>query len=88
MRVVAEEWSKTLTHLEKLQHYRFKKLITHVKIMKDEQKTDSVTGDPLPSGQAFVEFSNADLALFAVRYLNNMEIVPKQGLVVDFSMED
>lgn len=56
--------------------------------MKDEQKTDSVTGDALPSGQAFVEFTNSDLALYAVRYLNNMEIVPKKGLIVDFSMED
>lgn len=56
--------------------------------MKDEQKTDTLTGDALPSGQAFVEFTDAALALFAVRYLNNMEIVPKKGLIADFSMED
>jgi len=56
--------------------------------MRDEQKTDSLTGESLPSGQAFVEFTNPDLALFAVRYLNNMEIVAKKGLIVDFSMED
>ena len=47
--------------------------------MRDEQKTDSLTGESLPSGQAFVEFTNPDLALFAVRYLNNMEIVAKRA---------
>ncbi len=26
--------------------------------------------------------------MFAVRYLNNLEIVNKKGLIVDFSMED
>ena len=31
---------------------------------------------------------NADLSMYAVRYLNNMEIVPTKGLIVDFSMED
>jgi len=88
MKVVAEEWSHTLSKEEKREAYRNKKLISHTKIMRDEQKTDSVTGESLPSGQAFVEFTNADLALFGVRYLNNMEIVPKKGLIVDFSMED
>ena len=88
MRVVAKEWSETLSKEESIKFYRSRKLISHVKIMKDEQKTDSETGVALPSGQAFVEFTNEDLALFAVRYLNNMEIVPKKGLIVDFSMED
>tara|TARA_B110000285_G_C15111597_1_gene611455 strand:- start:332 stop:1138 length:807 start_codon:yes stop_codon:yes gene_type:complete len=88
MRVVAEEWSKTMTKEESIKNYRSKKLISHVKIMRDEQKTDAETNDALPSGQAFVEFTNEDLAMFAVRYLNNMEIVPKKGLIVDFSMED
>ena len=55
--------------------------------MRDDQKTDT-EGEKLPTGQAFVEFANPDLALFAVRYLNNMEIVPTKGLIVDFSMED
>ena len=55
--------------------------------MKDEQKTDE-KGEPLPSGQAFVEFTSTELAEYAVKYLNNMEIVPKKGLIVDFSMED
>jgi RNA recognition motif-containing protein len=88
MRVVAEEWSTTMTKEENIKNYRSKKLISHVKIMRDEQKTDAETNDALPSGQAFVEFTNEDLAMFAVRYLNNMEIVPKKGLIVDFSMED
>jgi hypothetical protein len=88
MRVVAEEWSKTMTKEESIKKYRSKKLISHVKIMRDEQKTDADTNDALPSGQAFVEFTNEDLAMFAVRYLNNMEMVPQKGLIVDFSMED
>ena len=88
MKVAAEEWSHTLSKAEKQELYHNKKLVSHTKIMRDEQKTDSLTGESLPSGQAFVEFANPDLALFAVRYLNNMEIVPKKGLIVDFSMED
>ena len=53
-----------------------------------DQKTDA-SGKELPSGQAFVEFRNEQLALYAVRYLNNMELHGKgKGLVVDFSMED
>jgi len=56
--------------------------------MRDEEKTDSLTGENLPSGQAFVEFKNEALALFAVHYLNNLEIVSNKGLIVDFSMED
>ena len=38
---------------------------------------------------AFVEFKSEALALYAVRFLNNMELTGKnRGLVVDFSMED
>lgn len=88
MRVVSDEWAKKMTLQERKEKWKNKKLIAHVKIMKDEQKTDTVTGEALPSGQGFVEFTNEDLALFAVNYLNNMEIVPKKGLIVDFSMED
>lgn len=87
MRVVAEEWSKTLTPEELKKQYRGKKVLNHVKIMRDEQKKDAA-GEALPSGQAFVEFMNADLSMYAVRYLNNMEIVATKGLIVDFSMED
>lgn len=88
MRVVSDEWAKTLSLQERKELWKNKKLISHVKIMKDEQKTDTVTGEALPSGQGFVEFTNQDLALYAVNYLNNMEIVTKKGLIVDFSMED
>ena len=56
--------------------------------MRDDQKTDVVTNENLASGQAFVEFLNEDLALFAVRYLNNFEILKNRGLIADFSMED
>ena len=87
MKVVAEEWSHTLSKEERASLYKNKKLITHTKIMRDEQKTDT-SGESLPSGQGFVEFTTPELALFAVRYLNNMEIVAKKGLIVDFSMED
>ena len=56
--------------------------------MKDGEKTDTDTGVSLGSGIAFVEFASEDLSLFAVRYLNNYELVPTKGLIVDFSMED
>lgn len=56
--------------------------------MRDEEKTDKEDGEALASGQAFVEFTSEDLASFAVRYLNNYELVPTKGLIVDFSMED
>ncbi len=55
--------------------------------MRDEEKMDSISGQNLASGQAFVEFNREDLALFAVRYLNNLEIVANKGLIADFSME-
>lgn len=49
MRVVAEEWSKTLDKDTFIKQYKNKKLINHVKVMKDEQKTDAA-GAALPSG--------------------------------------
>lgn len=88
MKVVADEWSKTLSAEDFKTHFKGKKLIKHAKIMKDQVKTDSETGDALGSGIGFVEFSNEDLALYAVRYLNNYEIVSSKGLIADFSMED
>ena len=88
MKVAAEEWSQTLSKEDKQKLFRNKKHIVHTKIMRDEQKTDTATGEALPSGQAFVEFTSDKLALFAVHYLNNMEIVSGKGLIVDFSMED
>jgi RNA recognition motif-containing protein len=88
MRVVSQEWAATLSPERKKAEFMHKKLIAHVKIMKDGEKTDVDSGEALASGQAFVEFTHEDLALFAVRYLNNFEVVPTKGLIVDFSMED
>ena len=36
----------------------------------------------------FAEFDDESLALFAIRYLNNMELVPTKGLISDYSLED
>lgn len=41
----------------------------------------------LASGLAFIEFADHQAALFAVRYLNNMQLT-NRGLVVDFCLED
>jgi RNA recognition motif-containing protein len=41
----------------------------------------------LSSGLAFVEFTDHDLALFALKYLNNLQL-SNRGLVVDFALED
>lgn len=88
MRVVAEEWSKTLSTDAKKELYDNKKHISHIKVMRDEQKQDSITGENLASGQAFVEFKSPELALYSVHYLNNLTILGSKGLIVDFSMED
>jgi len=42
----------------------------------------------LASGLGFAEFDDEDLALFALRYLNNMELVTNKPLISDFSLED
>ena len=36
----------------------------------------------------FAEFEDETLALFAIRYLNNMELVANKGLIADYSLED
>ena len=46
-------------------------------------KTDSETGEAIGNGIGFVEFNNEDLAMFAVRYLNNYEIISAKGLIAD-----
>ena len=56
--------------------------------MKDGEKLDTDTGEALGNGQAFVEFISEDLAYYAVRYLNNYELVPGKVLSCDFSIED
>ena len=88
MKYVAEEWSKTLSPDLFKSLYKGKKTVLHIKIMKDGEKTDSNSGESLGSGQGFVELSDASLALYAVHYLNNYELVPTKGLIVDYSMED
>ena len=86
--MTAEQWAKSLNKEDYLKQYKNKKLIAQIKVMRDEQKTDA-SGEQLASGMAFVEFRNEALALYAVRYLNNMELTGKnRGLIVDFSMED
>jgi len=71
---------------------KVKSLIRQVKVLKDGEKTvvdvatQKVTS--LSSGLAFVEFSDAELALFAVRYLNNMQLAGNRPLVVDFALDD
>lgn len=42
----------------------------------------------MASGLGFAEFEEEDLALFALRYLNNMELVTNKGIIADFSLED
>ena len=64
-----------------------KKFLKQVKILRDENKVDT-QGDQLPSGLGFAEFEDEALALFAIRYLNNMELVPNKGLIADYSLED
>ena len=69
-----------------------KSMIKQVKVLKDVDKTfvdpetQKVTN--LSSGLAFVEFSDEDLALFAVRYLNNMHLAGNRPLIVDFALDD
>ena len=41
----------------------------------------------MASGLAFAEFSEPLVALYAVRYLNNM-FLGGRGLVVDFALQD
>lgn len=56
-------------------------------MLRDDQKTDA-EGEKLASGIGFAEFSDESLAIFAIRYLNNMELVANKGLIVDYSLED
>ncbi len=59
-----------------------------MKILRDQEKSDSQTGDKLASGLGFAEFDDEDLALYAIRYLNNMELTNNRPLIADFSLED
>lgn len=90
MNLTVEEWFKSLGYTEskiknELSH---KKFIKHVKVLRDDQKKDAGTGESLSNGIGFAEFYDEQISLFAIRYLNNMELVDKKGLIVDYSLED
>ena len=87
MMVVIEEWLKVNGKEAANSKSQKKKYLKQVKILRDEQKLDA-NGDKLPSGLGFAEFDDESLALFAIRYLNNMELVPTKGLISDYSLED
>lgn len=90
MMVVIEEWLKTKTpsaDSSVTTKSQKKKFLKQVKILRDENKVDS-DSNKLPSGLGFAEFDEEALALFAIRYLNNMELVPNKGLIADYSLED
>lgn len=79
-----------------------KQLIIQVKILRDAEKTVAVNEEnpndltaanlgksfKQSSGLAFVELSNEDAALYAVRHLNNLQLTPNKGLIVDFCLQD
>lgn len=59
-------------------------------MLRDQEKeiNDGKTITKQSSGLAFCEFSEPEIALFAVRYLNNLQLSGNRGLVVDFCLED
>lgn len=59
-----------------------------MKVLRDKEKVDAVSKEKLSNGIGFAEVGDESLAKFAIRYLNNMELVPKKGLIVDYSLED
>ena len=69
-----------------------KHLIKQIKVLKDVDKTivdpETQQVKNLSSGLAFAEFSEPEIALFAVRYLNNMQLAGNRPLVVDFALND
>lgn len=71
---------------------RVKSLIRQVKVLKDVDKTfvDPETQEVtnFSSGLAFVEFTEPKISLFAVRYLNNMQLAGNRPLIVDFALND
>jgi RNA recognition motif-containing protein len=42
----------------------------------------------LSSGLAFLEFTDPEISLYAVRYLNNLLLAGQRSLIVDFALED
>ncbi len=76
MMVVIDEWLKQRpkSPYDKDDVTSKKKLFKQVKILRDGEKTDKATGEKLASGIGFAEFNNEDLSLYALRYLNNLEL--------------
>ena len=56
--------------------------------MLHEQKVNTESGEKLSTGLGFAEFIDEKIAAFAIKYLNNMELVDGKGLIVDYSLED
>ena len=71
---------------------KIKTLIRQVKVLKDVDKTfvdpDTQKVINMSSGLAFAEFSDPKISLFAVRYLNNMQLAGNRPLIVDFALDD
>ena len=42
----------------------------------------------LSSGLAFLEFTDPEISLYAVRYLNNLLLAGQRSLIVDLALED
>ena len=91
---VVEAYKKAMDdgELPKVKLPKLKKTIVQVKVLRDGEKTimsdDGTQQLKLASGLAFVEFYDRELALFAVRYLNNMQLSGSRGLIVDFALQD
>jgi RNA recognition motif-containing protein len=86
MNVVIEEWLKTKPDVQKSEGHK-KKFLKQIKVLRDKEKL-TATGESLASGIGFAEFADENLAQFAIRYLNNMELATSKGLIVDYSLED
>ena len=86
--LVISDFHKTLPEAPALAKIKAKKMLTQVKVLRDEEKLDQATGEKAASGLGFAEFAEEDLANYAVRYLNNMELVQGKGIIADFALED
>jgi RNA recognition motif-containing protein len=80
--------------LVSLNEAKKKKLITQVKILRDAERMDPETNEKAPSGLGFCQFGDEALALYAINYLNNIQLEGGtkkggyRGLIVDMSLED
>ena len=88
-----EAYNKTkLEEDPKAKQLANKLAIRQVKVLRDQdkQQLSEETGEmlKLSSGLAFCEFSDAQLAIYAVRFLNNLQLSSNRGLIVDFALED